>query len=334
MFSFTSMGGKVDSSVNQIWGPRTFRLSGQNYHRIGSLLPLEGSIPKFAQLYIYDMDNEVQNRIHAVSRGQDINKLHVTIVSDLKQMLDGHNVLAKTFRMVRDIFQEDRSSKVRLRLIGKRGTDGRRYNLPTVSEVAALVVGDFEPSRSDRDIIIESHSGQLQRINELNVAYLSLQYPLLFSYGEDGYREDIPITTDDDKTPRGRRYVSFQEYFAYKIQDRRDEFPAILSLKILFQQFLVDGYTMIKSFQLNYIRFNQKLLRAHMYKELKNALLRGEIDPSSQGKRIILGSSFTGGARYMLQNYQDAMTICKCAGYPDLFITFTCNPNGQRSVDL
>ncbi|CAH9130021.1 unnamed protein product, partial [Cuscuta epithymum] len=28
----------------------------------------------------------------------------------------------------------------------------------------------------------------------------------------------------------------------------------------------------------------------------------------------------------MIQNYQDAMAICRWAGYPDLFITFTCNP--------
>lgn len=28
----------------------------------------------------------------------------------------------------------------------------------------------------------------------------------------------------------------------------------------------------------------------------------------------------------MIQNYQDAMAICKWVGYPDLFITFTCNP--------
>ena len=27
----------------------------------------------------------------------------------------------------------------------------------------------------------------------------------------------------------------------------------------------------------------------------------------------------------MVQNYQDAM-ICRWAGYPDLFLTFTCNP--------
>ncbi|KAF3613622.1 hypothetical protein FXO38_36135 [Capsicum annuum] len=85
----------------------------------------------------------------AIRRGLDINKLHTEIVNDLKKMLDCHNVLAKTFRMIRDKFQEDRSSNVRLRLIGKRGTNERRYNLPTVSKVAALVVGDFELSRGD-----------------------------------------------------------------------------------------------------------------------------------------------------------------------------------------
>ncbi|OIT26852.1 hypothetical protein A4A49_58757, partial [Nicotiana attenuata] len=134
------MGGKVDASVNQTKGPRTFKLSGQNYHQIGSLLPPEGSTPKFAQLYIYDTENEVQNRIHAPR----INQLHAEIVQDLKQMLDEQNVLTKSFRMVRDKFQEDSQSNIRLRLIGKRKYDGRRYNLPTISEVAALVVGDFD----------------------------------------------------------------------------------------------------------------------------------------------------------------------------------------------
>ncbi|KAI9108530.1 hypothetical protein K1719_020414 [Acacia pycnantha] len=30
--------------------------------------------------------------------------------------------------------------------------------------------------------------------------------------------------------------------------------------------------------------------------------------------------------RYMIQKYQDAMAICAWVGYPDIFITFTCNP--------
>jgi len=62
MFSFTSMGGKIDKSINKGKGPNIFRLSGQNYHLIGSLLPEHGSTPKFAQLYIYDTENEVSNR--------------------------------------------------------------------------------------------------------------------------------------------------------------------------------------------------------------------------------------------------------------------------------
>ena len=63
MFSFTSMGKKIDKSMNDGNGPPVFKLSGQNYHMIESLLPTPGSSPKFAQLYIYDTENEVSNRM-------------------------------------------------------------------------------------------------------------------------------------------------------------------------------------------------------------------------------------------------------------------------------
>ena len=63
MFSFTSIGGKIQSSVNDRFGPPQFILHGQNYHRIGSLLPDSGETPKFTQLYIYDTQNEVSNRV-------------------------------------------------------------------------------------------------------------------------------------------------------------------------------------------------------------------------------------------------------------------------------
>lgn len=63
MFAFTSLGGKVVNNQNDGHGPPQFIISGQNYHRIGSLLPQEGHAPKFAQLYIYDTKNEVENRL-------------------------------------------------------------------------------------------------------------------------------------------------------------------------------------------------------------------------------------------------------------------------------
>ncbi|XP_042003866.1 uncharacterized protein LOC121752843 [Salvia splendens] len=48
-----------------------------------------------------------------------------------------------------------------------------------------------------------------------------------------------------------------------------------------------------------------------MYNGLAEVVLRGETDGSMHDKRIILTSSFVGGARYMIQNYQDVMAICR-----------------------
>ncbi|KAF3647138.1 hypothetical protein FXO38_18809 [Capsicum annuum] len=83
---------------------------------------------------------------------------------------------------------------------------------------------------------------------------------------------------------------------------------------------------MIESGRLKYIRTHQKQLRVAMYNMLQEAILHGETNPSSQGKRVVLPSTFTGGTRYIIQNYQDAMAMYKWVGYPDIFITFTCNP--------
>lgn len=63
MFAFTSIGGKVVTNLNDGGGPPQFILSGQNYHRIGNLLPEDGQLPKYAQLYIHDTQNEASNRI-------------------------------------------------------------------------------------------------------------------------------------------------------------------------------------------------------------------------------------------------------------------------------
>jgi len=71
-----------------------------------------------------------------------------------------------------------------------------------------------------------------------------------------------------------------------------------------------------------------------LYKDLTEAVLRGETNPSNTGKTIVLSSTFVGGLRYMILKYQDAMTICGFLGYPDLFITFTCNHKWLEVVDF
>lgn len=66
MFSFTSLGGKIDNSINRGRGPKIFKLHGENYHLIGSVKPKPGEKAKFSQLYIHDTENEVRNRLSAL----------------------------------------------------------------------------------------------------------------------------------------------------------------------------------------------------------------------------------------------------------------------------
>jgi len=66
MFSFTSVGIKLDKTINETREPPTIRIQGQPCHRISSLLPMPGKQPKFAQLYMFDTQNEVENRINTM----------------------------------------------------------------------------------------------------------------------------------------------------------------------------------------------------------------------------------------------------------------------------
>ena len=59
-----SFGANIDQFHNQ--GISNFRIHGQIYHRIRSLLLEEHHSPKFAQLYVYDTDHENTNRQNIV----------------------------------------------------------------------------------------------------------------------------------------------------------------------------------------------------------------------------------------------------------------------------
>jgi hypothetical protein len=120
MFVFTLTGGIVDKSINTSHAPYVFRMHGQNYHHIGTLLPEEGTKPHWAQLYIYDTEHEVSNRIHSAKCSGKQSSVDLGIVEGLKNMLDDNNVLAKTFRMARDRFKEEDFNDVTLKLIGKK----------------------------------------------------------------------------------------------------------------------------------------------------------------------------------------------------------------------
>lgn len=64
IFPFTSMGGQIDDSIKD-GKPMCFV---QNYHQIGSLLPLANNKPAFAQLYVYDTENKIGNGVQCIQK--------------------------------------------------------------------------------------------------------------------------------------------------------------------------------------------------------------------------------------------------------------------------
>jgi hypothetical protein len=77
---------------------------------------------------------------------------------------------------------------------------------------------------------------------------------------------------------------------------------------------------------LHFILLSNDDLRAESLQGLVDAVGAGRMDGTSVGKKNILPSSYTGGRRYMIENFQDAVAISRVHGCPDIFSTFTCNP--------
>nr|XP_043631506.1 uncharacterized protein LOC122602955 [Erigeron canadensis] len=272
MFCFTSFGAKIDHSINQGRNLYTFRISGQNYHRIGSLLPVEGEQPRYAQLYFYDTANETRNRMSAfMSRDGTTQRVDEVIVAQLIQMLDNHSSLSRAFRMARDWCVQNNNNNCELRLLGQR-TDMRQYNKPTVSEVAVLITNDFGENIEPRDIIVSPKNGGLRRISELHQLYMALQYPLLFPYGETGYHPEIPYHKNTGRRKTKRNTVTMREFYCYRIHYRSNEGTTLFRGGRLYQQYLVDSYTAVHEERLRWTRNHQPELRAELYNNICDAV--------------------------------------------------------------
>jgi hypothetical protein len=82
---------------NSVWGPmgvHTFRIKGNLYHRIGSLLPAEGEQPKFAQIYVMDSDPNQQIK-QRLEHGHGC--IRENILRDLQQMMYKKNPYYKIY---------------------------------------------------------------------------------------------------------------------------------------------------------------------------------------------------------------------------------------------
>lgn len=120
------------------------------------------------------------------------------------------------------------------------------------------------------------------------------------------------------------------EWGAWLIFERDTRFNPFVHGRRLSQQLIVDLYLCVERSKLDFLRFNQKKIRAELYQGIKEAFNESTTAP---GRQLILPSSFKGGPRDMNQLFHNAMALVREFGNPSLFITMTANPNWREVQD-
>jgi len=108
-------------------------------------------------------------------------------------MLYQYNPYIETFLTARERLTQNANISLRLKLVDLSHCDSRRYNRPTVNEIAVIMVRSGEESTSRRDIVLQTRSNRLQWIWETHSSYNPLRYPLLFPFGEQGWHINMFI---------------------------------------------------------------------------------------------------------------------------------------------
>ncbi|KAK4404281.1 hypothetical protein Sango_0796700 [Sesamum angolense] len=75
-------------------GVYDFRAHGTIYHKIGTLLPVSRTRPRYIQMFIYDTKHETENRL------LENNSLDRELVDKIKRILDAHNLFFQTLRQL------------------------------------------------------------------------------------------------------------------------------------------------------------------------------------------------------------------------------------------
>ncbi|XP_071582165.1 uncharacterized protein [Temnothorax nylanderi] len=305
--------------------PYCLKIHGQ-YHHLTSMAmrPADGQAPRFAQLYFLDTEEAVNYRMNNKANQE----CDPEIMKDLSCFMVQCNEFAKTFKMMRQVEKDlnpigNKTINLMLSFRKDPQHDQRRYNAPQANEIAVVFQNvDGEPP-FERDIrIYNKNSNDVQQISILDKRCDPMCYPLLYPYGNDGWHSELK--SDNPKYPGFK--ISQMDYYAHLLAPRV-EFSQFKRAGKLRCQFILDAYMKTEANRLNYIKLNQPQLRAELYSGLMDHLdNRAQNEGITVGIPVILPSSFMGSPRNMQERYQDAMSLVRKFGKPDIFLTMTCNP--------
>ncbi|XP_075500132.1 uncharacterized protein LOC142538720 [Primulina tabacum] len=363
MFVFTSMGVHCDTAFSKRnAGVYIFRVQGQLYHFICEIIPPENETPKNLQLYFFDTEHELSNRLCISSKFKD------TLTQKLMYILS-KNPYENFFHGLNSVANLD---EYKIGLQADPITDQQVFNEPTVSQVAGIWLETDDKNRNTgQHIQVYPKNSCPQIIKHYFGCYDPLQYPLIFPNGEPGWHRNIKrldqkqknlhprptcggeninciensasaeffISTEIQASKKARKQrttVSCREYYCYKLQIRKNDKSFLLHTGRLLQKYIVDMHIKIETSRLEFFRTPsmQNRLRNEAYNGLLDSLTQGCEVGSDVGKRVILPTSLIGGPRDMRKRYMDAIALVQRYGKPDIFLTMTSNPNWAEIKSL
>nr|GEX40807.1 hypothetical protein [Tanacetum cinerariifolium] len=200
-------------------GPYTFRINGQNYHRIGSLLPAEGVPPRYTQQYFFETQNEIRNGMSAFMSKETPKTVDENIVANLIQMLDQTSAMAKSFRMAKEWYRSHGDANFGLRMLSERTTT-RQYNAPTRQNQGTTLL---RGGRLFQQYLIDSFTAiEEQRLNWTRNNQDMLCVDLYHNLCDVVTRGDASAAGLGKRIVLPQTYVGSPRYMMHNYQDTMD----------------------------------------------------------------------------------------------------------------
>ena len=147
---------------------------------------------------------------------------------------------------------------------------------------------------------------------------------MLFPTGCD--RWHLGLKKTDNKT------LTAADFYKSRLQIRNNDFNIMFRVKKLAQQYAVDKWANIEAVRLDWVRRNQKSLRAEKYQGLMDAVHAG--DHNDVGVKIILPSTIYGSPRFYSEAFQDTMAIVRHLGKRTSLLPSPATQSGLKSQQL
>ncbi|XP_076054466.1 uncharacterized protein LOC143033151 [Oratosquilla oratoria] len=139
-----------------------------------------------------------------------------------------------------------------------KNADSRRYNLPTVNDIAMIFQNPDGKPPFHRDFKVYPRNEDVPLIN-LNILSPNIDpmtYTLFFPFGKPGWQ---PMMEVNDRQGRNlcRRNVTMLQDKISQTAIRGGEFNPLLHGGKLFQQWIVNSYLQVEANNLNFIKTQQ-----------------------------------------------------------------------------